>query len=509
MKGTGDTRGRKGPEGAKEGSSGTKNLRFLFDPASAADAGWSLACMGAIRFTNLTGAVEIGANCYLLEIAGKRILLDAGYHPKKEGNAGLPRLDMLPDESVDAIVLSHAHQDHIGSLPVAMRRHARAPVLMTDATRRLGEVMLHNSINVMIAERAAGGPPEYPLFSHREVDGLVRHWVGRPLRMVFNLAGERVRPEEPEVTCEFYDAGHILGSAGTVIRGEGRTVFYAGDVQFDDQTIARGADFPDFGDADPCDVMIMESTRGDRPTPEGFTRRGEEDRLARAINEVFNRNGCLLIPLFALGKTQEALGMFHDFRRRSLLRRDRPIYISGLGAKLTEIYDQLADRAPRQRSGLELLEAVDPYVIGGHNAADLRVKPGRILALSSGMMSEKTLSNRMARQLLSKPENAILFVGYADPESPGGRLRAAQPGDLISLGADHAPEPVRCEVKAFNFSAHASREGIRAYVNRAKPRKLILVHGDPLAIDWLAQTLRADLPATEVIVPTPGEAVEL
>ena len=81
--------------------------------------------MSTIRLTNLTGAVEIGANCYSLEIAGKRILLDAGSHPKKEGNDALPRLDLLEDNSVDAIVVSHAHQDHIGSLPVAMRRHPR------------------------------------------------------------------------------------------------------------------------------------------------------------------------------------------------------------------------------------------------------------------------------------------------------------------------------------------------------------------------------------------------
>lgn len=465
--------------------------------------------MGALRFTNLTGAVEIGANCYVLEMAGRRVLLDAGYHPKREGNEGLPRLDSIPDESIEAIVLSHAHQDHIGSLPVAMRRHSTAPVLMTDATRRLGEIMLHNSINVMLAEKAVGGPPEYPLFTHREVDGLVRRWVSRPLRQRFTIDGERATNELSELTVEFFDAGHILGSAGTLLRGDGRTVFYAGDVQFDDQTISRAADFPEFSESDPCDVMIMESTRGDRAVPEGFTRQGEEERLARAINDVFQRGGCVLIPLFALGKTQELLGMFYEFRQRGLLRRDIPIYIGGLGAKLSEVYDKLSDRTPRQHRGLELLEAVDPYVIGGHNAADLRIKPGRLLALSSGMMTEKTLSNTVARQFLSQKEHAVFFVGYADPESPGGKLRAAKPGDLVSLGEDHPPEPVRCQVEAFNFSAHASRENIRAYVNKARPRKLVLVHGDPGSVGWLAETLRQDLPQTEIIIPTPGQPLEL
>ena len=461
-----------------------------------------------IRFTNLTGAVEIGANCYLLEIGGKCILLDAGAHPKKQGLATLPQLDLVPDDSIDSIVMSHAHQDHIGSLPVAMRRHPRAPVLMTDATKRIGDVMLHNSINVMIAEKADGGPVEYPLFTHKEVEGNMQRWLGRPLHQCFDLEGERAKREDPEVTVEFYDAGHILGSAGTLIRGEGRTVFYAGDVQFEDQTISRAARYPDFA-SEPCDVMIMESTRGDREAPEGFTRSGEEDRLATALNDAFARGGAVLIPLFALGKTQELLAMFHGFRQRGKLRRDCPIYIGGLGAKLTEIYDKLSDSSARLKQGFDIMDSVSPYVVGGRNVGELRIKPGRIFALSSGMMSEKTLSNVVARQFLSTPENSIFFVGYADPESPGGVLRAAAPGAMVSLGADHSPEPVRCRIEQFNFSAHASRETIRDYVNRTKPRKLILVHGDPASVQWLAQTLGSDLPETEVIVPVPGVALEL
>ena len=462
-----------------------------------------------IRFTNLTGAVEIGANCYLLEVGNKRILLDTGAHPKKEGFATLPRLDLVPDDSVDAIIMSHAHQDHIGSLPVAMRRQPRAPVLMTEATRMIGDVMLHNSINVMIAEKTDGGPPEYPLFTHKEVDSNTRRWIGIPLHQQFDLHGERVGRGDPNaVTVEFYDAGHILGSVGTLIRNNGKTIFYAGDVQFDDQTISRAARFPDFAN-EPCDVMIMESTRGDRATPPGFTRRGEEDRLAEAINATFARGGAVLIPLFALGKTQELLAMFHGFRLRGKLRRDCPIYMGGLGAKLTEIYHQPAARSARLQKGFDIMDNVAPYVVSGRNVGELRIRPGRIFALSSGMMSEKTLSNIVARQFLSQPQHSILFVGYADPQSAGGILQAAQPGDLVSLAADHEPEPVKCHIEKFNFSAHASRESIRDYVGRAKPKKLVLVHGDPASVQWLAGTLRGDLPEMEVVVPEPGVPLDL
>ncbi len=459
-------------------------------------------------FTNLTGALEIGSNCYSIETGGRRIILDAGYHPKKTGTEGLPRLDLLKDDSADAIVLSHAHQDHIGSLPVVMRRHPRAPVLMTEATKQLGEIMLHNSVNVMFAEQAAGSDAP-PLFSHREVDSGVRRWVARPLGQKFDLHGERVGPAEAaDVTVEFSDAGHILGSAGTLIRSGGRTLFYAGDVQFEDQSISQAAAFPEFA-GEPCDVMIMESTYGSRATPEGFTRAAETERFAKAIDAVFARGGCVLLPLFALGKTQEFLALFHALRTRGLLRRDCPIYIGGLGAKLTEVYDKLARKTPRLVPHLDLLNDVAPFIVSGQNAADIRLRPGRIFALSSGMMVEKTLSNVVARQFLSRPENAIFFTGYADPESPGGKLRAVGSGGKISLGADHPEEPVRCEIGAFNFSAHAHRECIRAYVRRAKPRKLIFIHGEPASCGWLAAAAREDLPDTEVLSPEPGVRVEL
>ena len=464
--------------------------------------------MSPFIFTNLTGALEIGSNSYSVETGGRRILLDSGYHPKKVGNDGLPRLDLMKDDSVDAIVLSHAHQDHLGSLPVAMRRHPRAPAFMTDATRQLGEIMLHNSVNVMLAEQAAGAV-DAPLFSHREADIIAKRWLARPLNQKFDLHGERVGPAEvADVTVEFFDAGHILGSAGTLIRSGGRTLFYAGDVQFDDQNISPGAAFPSFAD-EPCDVMIMESTYGARPTPAGFTRATETERLAQAIEAVFARGGCVLMPLFALGKTQEFLSLFHDLRTRGRLRRDCPIYIGGLGAKLTEVYAKLARKTPRLQPQLDLLNDVAPFVVSGQNVADLRLKPGRIFALSSGMMVEKTLSNVFARQILSHPENAIFFVGYADPTSPACRLREMGTGGEISLGAGHLAEPVRCQIEAFNFSAHATRESIRAYVKRAKPRKLIFVHGDPAASAWLANAAREDLPGTEVLTPAPGVRIEL
>ncbi len=461
--------------------------------------------MESFTFTNLTRAVEIGANSYALDIAGRRVVLDSGLHPKIDGELALPNMGLVDDDSVDAIILSHAHQDHVGSLPVLQRRHPRAPVFMTEATKLLSEVMLHNSVNVMLKKREEG-VANYPLFGHREIDQAARRWRSAPLRTRFDLTGERLNAsDDVPVSIEFFDAGHILGSVGTLIRANGRKIFYTGDVQFDDQTVMQAARFPE----EPIDVLIMETTRGDHETPLGWTRAAEEQRFADTIREIFARNGGILIPTFALGKTQEMLAMFHGFRRQGLLKRDCPIYIGGLGAKLTEIHDRLAGQTPRMQPDLRLLDAVSPFVLAGEGAGSTPMKSHRLYALSSGMMTEKTLSNTFARQVLSSPENALLFIGYADPRSPAGRIRDVQPNDLVQLSAELPPQELKCRVERFNFSGHASRESLRAYVNTIRPKKIVFVHGEVASMQWFREALTSDLPDAEIFTPEPGVPIEL
>ena len=296
----------------------------------------------------------------------------------------------------------------------------------------------------------------------------------------------------------------MLGAAGVFCRLEGRTVFYTGDVNFDDQTLVRGAAFPQ----EPVDVLIIETTHGATPLPEGFTRAAEEKRFAAALNEVFARGGCVLVPVFALGKTQEVLTLLYRFKREKTLA-DVPIYIGGLSAKMTEIYDRRAHDTARVVPELELFPAVQPFVLNGKSIAEAPARPGRIYALSSGMMTPKTLSNIFARRLLEKPEHSIFFVGYADPASPAGVLRAAQPNDLVSLDQDEPAQTLRCRVQQFQFSAHAPRQSLLDYIVKVSPRKVVLVHGDPPAVEWMRAATAQLLPESEVIVPPPGVEIEL
>ncbi len=458
-----------------------------------------------MKFINLTRRTEIGANSYYLGTNGQGMVLDSGMHPKETGEAALPNLAALAGRPVDAILISHAHLDHLGSLPVLMRQHPQAPVFMTSATTQIGEALLHNSVNVMTRQREEVGTTVYPLYTHREADRATGRWHAAPLRQPINLAGERssVLPND-EIDFEFWDAGHVLGAAGIRIRLEGRTVFYTGDVNFDDQTLSKGASFPE----NEIDVLIIETTHGATALPEGFTRAAEEERFALALNAVFARGGCVLVPVFALGKTQEILTLLYAQKCAHKIA-DVPIYIGGLSAKMTEIYDRRAHDTARVRPRLQLFPEMNPYILNSKSISDAPVRPGRVYALSSGMMTQKTLSNKFARQLLERPEHAIFFVGYADPASPAGVLRAAAPGALVSLDEEEPAQPLRCELEQFQFSAHASRESLLDYIRKVAPRKVVLVHGDPPAVEWMRAATAAALPETEVIVPAPGVELEL
>jgi Cft2 family RNA processing exonuclease len=458
-----------------------------------------------LKFTNLTRRTEIGANSYYLELAGQRLVLDCGMHPKLDGEDALPNFRALDDRVLDAIIVSHAHLDHIGTLPILMRRQAAAGIFMTEATAEIGNALLHNSVNVMTRQREEIGAAVYPLFTHRETDRAADRWQWCPLRQPFTLAGERARTKESGgVTVEFVDAGHVPGAAGVILRADGRTIFYSGDVNFEDQTITKGSLFPESG----VDVLIIETTRGDNPLPEGFTRAGEENRFAEAIDRVFRQQGCILMPVFALGKTQEALAMIYKFRRENRLG-EFPIYIGGLSVKMTEIYDRRALTTRRNLPRLQLLDELTPFVLTGQNVHESPPRGGRIYALSSGMMTPKTLSNIFARRILSDPRQSIFFVGYADPESPAGVIKTARPDDLVSLDPDEPAQPLRCNIEQFQFSAHASRESIIQYVKQLAPKKIILVHGDLPAVEWVRTQLVRELPNSEVIVPTPGVELEV
>src|SRR5438034_10377750 len=328
---------------------------------------------------------------------------------------------------------------------------------MTEATAEIGSTLLHNSVNVMTRQREESSAM-YPLFSHREIDRASELWHWCPMRQRFSISGERAPDHETDaLTFEFFDAGHVLGSTGILLRAEGRTLFYTGDVNFDDQTIAQAAVFPE----EKIDILIMECTRGDTPVPATWSRAGEEQRLGHAIEDAFARGGWVLMPVFALGKTQEVLAMLYKLRREKIL--DFPIYIGGLSSKISDIYDRRARIGRRQLPRLQLLSELRPFVLNAETIHEAQARAGRVYALSSGMMTPKTLSNTFARRIVDQPRHSVFFVVYADPESPAGILRNALPNEQVTLDPGEATQHVRCHIEQFQFSASASRESLDGF----------------------------------------------
>jgi Cft2 family RNA processing exonuclease len=456
-----------------------------------------------MRILNLNPDTDIGASAWFVEMDGHRLLMDAGTHPKLEGHASLPLYNHIQHEDIDTIALTHCHHDHVGSLPVAMRQHPRAHVMMTELSYFIVERVLHNSVNVMIRQREELGIKEYPLYTHREVEDIAAQFQGfRYNREIEWAAFEKTKRGHVSPTLEFFDAGHALGSAGLMVRGRKETLFFTGDVCFHDQTILRAARFEDVQ----ADVLIMESTRGDRATPPGFTRAGEVDRLAKSIQRVLKRKGSVLIPTFALGRTQEILALLALLMREGRIPR-QPVYIGGLGRVFTEIYDLQAHRTHRQHSNLALTEALDLQVLEKGQAEKMKFGGGKLFVVTAGMMSEHTAAHDLAARMLGDEKQAIFFVGYADPDTPGGRLRATKRGQRFFLSNSAGEVEHRCEVDQFDLTAHANREELVDFVGRVGPRTVVLGHGGRASREWIADSIRARWPKIRIVQPEDGREV--
>ena len=443
-----------------------------------------------MRITNLNPADTIGASAWLLELDGHRLLLDAGTDPRQQGHQSLPLYRLAGTLELDAVAISHCHHDHIGSLPVAMRRFPRAHVLMTDLSYFLAERVLHNSV---------------PLYSHDEVDEMVPRFQGfRYQREIEWAALHKTRAGLASPTLEFMDAGHTLGSAGILVRGQHQTLFYTGDVSFRDQTLLKGARFEDIQ----ADVLILETTRGTHDVGPAFSRKAEEDRLLSAIRGVLKRKGCALIPAFALGRTQEVLGLLALWMREGRLRR-QPVYVGGLGRVFTEIYDLEAHRTHRHHTNLLLHEALNLVVLDAGAIAQFGSRGSGIYVVTAGMMNEHTAAHDLAVRLAHDERHAILFVGYADPDTPGGRLKASKKGEPFLFSGAAGELTRHCELAEFDLTAHANREELLQFALTTAEHTVILGHGAPAAREWFANRLARAKPRLRILQPGPGESVEV
>lgn len=441
----------------------------------------------------------IGANSLFVQIGDLKILVDCGLNPKQTGRRATPDLAPLRGVTLDLIIITHCHLDHIGSLPVVMREHPDTPVLMTTSSRIIIERMLHNSASVMLRQKEEENIPDYPLFTHEEVDRLAKRFVTLNFGQLKKF---RARKEEIEILL--HPAGHVVGAAAVELHYKHRGIFFTGDVLFENQRTLPGAKFP----AGHFDTVIMETTRGSTERPAGKERVNEVARLIAMINDTINRGGSFLMPVFALGRMQEVLSILHDARKFGRLV-DCPIFASGLGMALADYFEEVARKTKHVVFNRTIIKDLKLKPLPRTLKAGEDPEQNAIYIISSGMLVERTPSYTLASGLIGHARNTIGFVGYCDPDTPGGALLSSNIGDTYLFEAVNVKAKIKAHIERFELSGHADREELLEFAIQATPRSLILTHGDPEARAWFARELAAKAPETKVIDPVPGQTYQV
>lgn len=462
-----------------------------------------------MKYISLGDTDEIAASCHHLEIAGTGVVLDAGMDPNQDGPAALPPFHLLNDRPVDHVVITHAHHDHLGSVPVLMRRIPHARVHMSKPTALLADVLLPSSARLQRRRVREGSTNADPVFDVETVEALSYIYEGHLLDTDLDFSG--LKATAP-LRARFFHAGHVLGAIGVLLEaeelGKTRRLFYTSDTNLGPQVIQPGGDYPD----GPIDVLLLESTLGADPEAELTTRNAEEKRFGKAIAEVINRGGSVLAPVFALGRSQEVLALIDRFKRRGILSEDVPVYTAGQARALSNIYDNTRFTSPRHDPDFEVFNVDQTRVPNSRPRLEETLREPAIYVVASGMMFERTLSNQLAQDLIGHEKNAVFFVGFSKEGSPGDRLQKAAdegPGTQVVLDSDVGPQAVYADVKRFRFSGHAHRRDLIKLVDRLQPKTIVLVHGEVVAKKWLCDNIRFFHPEIEVLIPKQGVEIEL
>ena len=442
------------------------------------------------------GCEEVGASCLLLQVEGRNLLFDSGIR--------FGSRDRLPDfrlaqelGGVDAIVVSHAHMDHSGSLPVISREFPRAPIFMTPATRDIVRVLLYDSLKIMDREE------EVPAYAQGHVEEMMERIRVYSFQNTFRPFNDR------EIALTLYQAGHILGAACVYLTSKEGALFYSGDISVTPQRTVSGISFPRLRP----DVLVLESTYGQRLHA---NRKVEEQRLVEIVAEVSENRGKILIPAFALGRAQEVILILRSAINRKKLP-PLPVYVDGMVKDILALYrlhpgalrPDLAKRVWREKD-VFYSDSVQPVSSPAMRQAIVTGSDPCCIVSSSGMLSGGP-SCFYAEQLARSDRNFIAITGYQDEEAPGRQLldllETPEGGERVWQFAG-AAIPVTCRMGTYGLSAHADRGELLGVVQALSPRRVFLVHGSSAALEELGRALQP-LVRGEVHIPGNGERFDI
>ena len=458
-------------------------------------------------------ARTVTGSMHLLTVNDSRILLDCGLFQGRRKES-YERNRYLPFDAtgVDAMVLSHAHIDHSGNIPSLVKNGFGGNIYATPATRDLCSAMLRDSGHIQEEDAAyinkkrvrQGLPPIEPLYTQED--------AARSLGQFVSVGYHRPLPVAPGVTVTFYDAGHILGSAVVVLdleeNGTHKRLVFSGDLGREQMPILRDPE-----PVDGADVLIIESTYGDRLHDPIETKDRE---LRDVVLETYRRGGKLIVPAFAVGRTQELVYTLHHLVQAHKIP-ELPIFVdSPLAVNVTEIFRLHPECYDEEvRAFMEAGNTRDPF--GFHRLTYVRSVEGSkelnflrepaIIISASGRAEAGRILHHLKNNI-EDPRNTVLIVGWQAPDTLGRRLVERQPVVKI-FGEEYQ---LKAQVRTINaFSAHADRNDLLGYARQLGPERLeatFVVHGEEASSLALAEGL-STLGIEQVAVPRRGEAFEL
>lgn len=461
-----------------------------------------------MKITFHGAAKTVTGSQHLIEVNGYRILLDCGlFQGRRKEAFELNRQGPCDGKDIDAIILSHAHIDHSGNIPCRVRNGFNGDIICTSATRDLCAVMLMDSaylqerdVEYVNRKREKEGKNLFePLYTKLDVVSAMQNFIG----MSYN----RKRQIFPGIELTLVDAGHMLGSAHVILdiqdneTGKPCRVVFSGDIGRPDIPIIRDP----VPIVDGADVLIIESTYGNRSHPQ-YTE--SENDLKRIVNETFARGGSLLIPAFAVGRTQQIVYSLHKLFEKGEIPT-MPIYVdSPMATRATEIfrlhpevYDAEIREFMLQDSGnnpfgFETLN----YTASVEESKELcdSDKPSIIISASGMMEGGRILHHLKSR--IGNPKNTILITGWQSPYTLGRKIVDGE--KEVKIFGEEFEVKARVEV-ATGLSGHADREGLLAWAGamKKKPQQTFVVHGEEESASAFAGALETELGFERIHVP--------
>ncbi|MEM2095568.1 MAG: beta-CASP ribonuclease aCPSF1 [Candidatus Caldarchaeum sp.] len=443
-----------------------------------------------VRITILGAGRQVGRSCILLQTSESTVLLDCGLSAGASSPTSFfPRLDLVPNlvESLDAVVVSHAHLDHVGLVPYLYKYGYRGPVYAVEPSIPLMALEQLDFVSV------AGKEGSFPPYTETE--------IRLALQRCFPLRYGVVNNITPDIRIMFYNAGHILGSAAVHIHiGEGlHNIVYTGDFKYERSTAL-----------DPCaskfprlETLIMESTYGATPVP--YTLEQSEAILADKITSIVNRGGKVIIPVPAIGRAQEILLVLNKLLAEGRLA-ETPVFLDGLVVEATAIHTAFPDyftaelqQRLREGENIFLSEYFTPVKSEQQREEILEMKGPTVIVSTSGMLEGGPVLKYL-KGFAGDENNLLVFVSY-QVEGTLGRTLLKGVREVTLRNEEGRAEPLNVKMqvdKVDGFSGHSSRQQLINYVRRInpKPRNIILIHGEEEAVDSLAEALSRTTPAT-------------